>query len=100
MTIKELPLKTSVCTNYESLLEECQEAWKSWNSQRAAIHNSGLNGRDIDNELRNLQATYARAYSRLRNHLYSCETCEMVSRMEAAAAHLPTGMEWERRAYA
>lgn len=78
----ELSVKTAVCTGYEGLLEECQRAWKTWNEQRAEIHQSGLRGKKIDDELRKLQANYAKAYARVRNHTCDCETCRWVSRME------------------
>jgi hypothetical protein len=78
----ELAVKTAVCTEYEGLLEECQHAWKTWNEQRAEIHESGMRGKKTDDTLRKLQANYAKAYARLRSHTCYCETCRWVSKME------------------
>jgi hypothetical protein len=78
----QLSVKTAVCSAYERLLEECQRALNIWNEQRAEIHESGLRGKQVDDELRKLQATYAKAYARLRTHVRDCETCQWVSEME------------------
>ena len=39
-----------------------------------------------DDELRNLQAKYDKAYHRLRNHARDCEFCQFVSRMQLRPA--------------
>ena len=82
----EMSVKTAVCTTYESLLEKCQSACQIWNAQRAELRESGQNGKKVDDELRRLQAKYAKAYSILRNHVHSCETCQWVSRLEERSA--------------
>jgi mannose/cellobiose epimerase-like protein (N-acyl-D-glucosamine 2-epimerase family) len=78
----ELSVKTAVCTLYEKLLEDCQSACQIWNKQRAEIRECGWHGKKMDDELRRLQARYARAYSVLRNHVHDCETCQWVSKLE------------------
>jgi hypothetical protein len=85
----ELSVKTAICTYYESLLEKCQTACQIWNEQRAEIRESGRSGKKVDDELRRLQANYARAYSVLRNHVHSCETCQWVSRLEERSSVQP-----------
>ena len=79
---EELYVKTAVCTGYETLLEKCRSACQHWNEQRAEILESGRTGKKVDDELRRLQANYAKAYSVLRNHVHSCETCQWVTRLE------------------
>jgi hypothetical protein len=79
---EEMAVKTAVCTSYETLLEKCQSACQIWNEQRAEIRECGRSGKKVDDELRRLQASYAKAYSVLRNHVHSCETCQWVSRLE------------------
>jgi hypothetical protein len=79
---EEMAVRTAVCTSYETLLEKCQAACQIWNEQRAEIRESGRSGKKVDDELRRLQANYAKAYSVLRNHVHSCETCQWVCRLE------------------
>jgi hypothetical protein len=78
----EFSVKTAVCTRYETLLEECQSACQVWNKQRAEVRERSLQGKKVDDDLRRLQARYAKAYSVLRNHVHHCETCQWVSRLE------------------
>ena len=78
----EVAVRTGVCTRYETLLEDCQAACQIWNKQRAEVRERGLQGKKVDDDLRRLQAKYAKAYSVLRNHVHDCETCQWVSRLE------------------
>jgi hypothetical protein len=82
----EPSVQTAVCTRYERLLEECRDASQIWNKQRAEVRESGLHGKKVDDELRKLQANYAKAYAVLRNHVHDCETCQWVSRLEERSA--------------
>lgn len=79
---KELSVKTGVCTEYERLLKECQNASKIWNEQRAEIYWLRLRGKKVEDELRRLQAKYARAYSMLQKHTHDCALCQLVSMIE------------------
>jgi hypothetical protein len=79
---KQLSVKTAVCTEYERLLKECQSASNIWNEQRAEIYWSRLRGKRVEDELRQLQAKYARAYSMLQKHTHDCALCQFVSRIE------------------
>jgi hypothetical protein len=76
---EELFVKTGVCTEYERLLKECQSASKIWNEQRAEIYWLRLRGKKVEDELRRLQAKYARAYSMLQKHTHDCALCQFVS---------------------
>jgi hypothetical protein len=79
---KQLSVKTAVCTEYERLLKECQSASTIWNEQRAEIYWSRLRGKKVEDELRQLQAKYARAYSMLQKHTHDCALCQFVSSIE------------------
>ncbi len=68
--------ETAVCNSYEGLLEECENARKNWNEQRVAIFELGLRGKEIDDELRCLQAKFAKSYALVCNHLRDCKLCE------------------------
>ena len=67
------------CDEYERLLKDCQTTLTSWNSGRANVHNSGRRGRDADNELRTLQANFAKAWALLQYHENGCEVCQAIS---------------------
>lgn len=83
----QLSVRTAVCTAYERLLEDCQQALMTWNQRRVEIHEFGLRGKPFDDELRKLQAKYAKAYARLRTHVHDCETCKWVLEIERRSAY-------------
>jgi hypothetical protein len=64
------------CDEYERLLKDCQITLMSWNSRRAIVHNSARRGRDADNELRTLQANFAKAWALLQYHENGCDVCQ------------------------
>jgi hypothetical protein len=70
------------CEEYERLLKDCQITLTSWNSGRANVHNSGRRGRDVDNELRTLQANFAKAWALLQYHENGCEVCQEISALQ------------------
>ena len=75
-------VKTTVCSEYQTLLEESQSALENWNEHRAEISDSRLVSKGAGDELLRLQANYARAYTELQNHLHNCLRCRLVSRIE------------------
>ena len=66
----------AVCETYDALVAECEAARQRWSERRAEIFESVAQGKETDDELRSLQAKYAKSYARLRNHLCGCELCE------------------------
>jgi hypothetical protein len=58
---KQLSVETSVCTEHQRRLEECQRALEIWNEHRAEVCQSRLSGTEAGEELLRLQAKYARA---------------------------------------
>ena len=79
---KQLSIKTTVCSEYQRLLEECQDALEIWNKRREEVSQSGLIKTAEGDELLRLQANFARAYAVLQHHSRDCELCELVSRIE------------------
>jgi len=67
---------TQVCETYQGLLEDCEIARQEWNERRAEISELGLRGKGIDDELRRLQAKFAKSYAMVGNHLRDCGSCE------------------------
>jgi hypothetical protein len=79
---KQLSVNTSVCSEYQRLLEESQRALEIWNEHRAEFCQFHFIEREAGDELLRLQAKYARAYTMLQNHERNCPLCQFVSRIE------------------
>jgi hypothetical protein len=69
-------IETGACATYARLLEEFLAARDEWNKRRTEITNLGLRGKRTDDELRCLQARFAKSYSLVLNHLHDCDSCE------------------------
>jgi hypothetical protein len=78
-------VETQVCETYEGLLEDCRAARNDWNQRRAAISELRLRGKGIDDELRCLQAKFAKSYAMARNHLRDCGSCQSARRTDYAS---------------
>ena len=76
-----LHFRTAICSDYESLLKECQRAMHAWKERREEIARTGLRGKQAGDELQKLQAEYARAYNRLERHAKSCAVCRFTSEL-------------------
>ena len=68
--------ETGTCETHAGLLEDFEVARDEWNARRTEISNSGLRGKRIDDELRCLQARFAKSYALVLNHLRDCRSCE------------------------
>ena len=66
----------AVCGAYGALVADCEAARQTWSVRRAEIFDSGVQGKEPDDELRSLQAQYAKSYAALRNHLCGCKLCQ------------------------
>jgi hypothetical protein len=75
-------INTTICSEYQKLLEESQIALEVWNDHRAEVCNSRLVGREAGDELLRLQADFARAYAVLQRHQQDCPLCQLVSTIE------------------
>jgi hypothetical protein len=71
----ESPIKPAACAGYEALLRKTHAALTAWRNGREEIRRSGRRGRQADNELRTLQANFARSYTALQTHVHDCEVC-------------------------
>jgi hypothetical protein len=78
-------VETQVCETYPGLLEDCEAARNEWNQRRAEISELGLRGKGIDDELRRLQAKFAKSYAMARNHLRDCGSCQSARRTDYAS---------------
>jgi len=76
-------VKPAACEDYEVLLKKSHAALAAWTDGRAEIRRSGRKGRFADNELRLLQANFAKAYHELQNHARDCGVCQMPTLMNA-----------------
>jgi hypothetical protein len=79
---EQLSIKTTVCSEYQSLLEESQRALEIWNEQRSQNCQSRLIGKEAVDKLLRLQANFARAYAVLQRHARNCLRCQLVARIE------------------
>jgi hypothetical protein len=79
---KQLSVNTSICSEYQRLLQESQSALELWNEHRAEFCQFRFIGREAGDELLRLQAKYARAYTVSQNHERNCSRCPLVSRIE------------------
>ena len=75
----ESPVKPAICTEYDALLKESHVALTNWKNGRAEIRRSSRKGRKVDNELRVLQARFAKAHAALQHHGHECEACKVAS---------------------
>jgi hypothetical protein len=69
------------CPDYQVLLQECQKALASWQQRRTLVDRGPIPRKNLSAALNNLQANYARAYTRLENHERSCHTCQYISKI-------------------
>ncbi len=86
----ERSFQTAFCSEYESLLYECQlakETCAEWRAQMNSPLSAKNLNREVASELLRLQANYAKAYSLLENHVHECDLCQFVTRMSAASAN-------------
>jgi hypothetical protein len=79
---KPLCIKTTVCSEYQRLLEESQSTLEFWNERRAEISESRLIKKEEGDELLGLQAKFARAHALLQRHSQDCLLCQLVARLE------------------
>jgi len=86
---EDVRFRTAICSNYEKLLIECQEALYAWKDRREEIVRYGAWGKKTGDELQRLQADYARAYNRLERHAKNCEVCTFTAELAKAQKETP-----------
>jgi|ERR1700758_812868 hypothetical protein len=82
-----MAVERAICETYEALTEHCSNARKEWNERRAEISELGLRGKGIDDELRCLQARFAKSCAMVRNHLRDCDSCKSSRRTDERSRH-------------
>ncbi len=87
----QLSVNTTVCSEYQRLLEESQCALEIWNEHRAEFCHFRFIAREAGDELLRLQAKYARAYTVLQNHERNCSFCRLALRMEGRDSENSSG---------
>jgi hypothetical protein len=90
--MRSMTVENAVCETCHALVTECETARKQWNERRAEISDFGLRGKGIDNELRCLQAKFAKSYAVVRTHVRDCER-----RQSARGIDDATGYESDAR---
>jgi len=85
--MSSMAVENAVCETYDRLVEDCECAREQWNERRREIAELGLMGKGIDNELRCLQARFARSYALVCNHLRDCDSCESAGRADHSFGH-------------
>ncbi len=73
---EEYIFPTAICSDYENLLKESQQALVSWRERSEEVSQFDLQGKEIGDELQKLQANYATAYQRLEQHGKTCILCQ------------------------
>jgi len=87
----ERSYQTSFCTDYDSLLHECENAQRIWSEWREEMNSLGayrLN-KQVSDELLRLQAKFAKAYARLERHTHECELCQFVAKLTEERNEMP-----------
>jgi hypothetical protein len=74
---REFSIVHALCSEYQSLLHECQIALEAWHDRRTEIRKARLTGLQVGRELLTLQAHYAKAYNDMRKHTEHCEQCQL-----------------------
>lgn len=78
---------TGFCTDYESLLHQCEHARQAsaaWRADMIAAPAIDKINKEVTDELLRLQAKYAKAYAKLEQHNQHCSLCQFVARMSEA----------------
>ncbi len=79
--------QTAFCTDYESLLHQCEHARQAsaaWRAEMLAAPSPDNINKEVTDELLRLQAKYAKAYAKLQQHNHHCSLCQFVARMSEA----------------
>jgi len=83
---EDLSFADAVCTQYESLLEECQQALSAWSDRSERARRQQMAGEAVGRELLSLQARFAKCYTILQKHTRTCERCVAVAQMNKLIA--------------
>jgi len=77
----DLSFTCAFCSEYESLLDNCQHSLAAWNDRSEYARGAHLTGEAIGRELLRLQADFAKSYDLLQKHVHNCERCLAASQV-------------------
>ena len=78
---EDLSFTCAFCSEYESLLDDCQLALSAWSSRSEYVRDAHLTGEAVGRELLRLQAHFAKSYDVLQKHIRNCERCLAASQV-------------------
>jgi len=78
---EDLSFADAFCTQYESLLDQCQQALAAWSDRSDKARRQQLSGDAVGRELLSLQARFAKCYTTLQKHTRTCERCVAVAQL-------------------
>jgi hypothetical protein len=75
----DVSVSTMFCSEYETLLDQCQFALAAWSDRSESARDAHLTGEVVGRELLRLQARFAKCYTVLQKHTQNCERCVAAS---------------------
>jgi hypothetical protein len=78
-TYSTLSAASSFCSQYDELLQACQQALDSWAARREEAAQRCLYGKELGDQLTRLQADFAKSYAVLRRHKHECPLCQFAA---------------------
>ena len=78
---QDIPFANAFCSEYETLLDQCQLALTAWSDRSEYARNAQLSGEAVGRELLRLQARFAKSYDILQKHVHNCERCVAASQV-------------------
>jgi hypothetical protein len=70
-----------VCTEYQRLLQFCQESLTALQHQRTLLERHSLCTPQLRQEVTRLQRDYERAYAALEHHEHHCQECQYIAKV-------------------
>jgi hypothetical protein len=95
----ELSIQSTICSEYDTLLHECENSQRIWSEWRDEMNSAALKHqitKEVSDELLRLQAKFAKAYARLERHNRECELCQhamKIAEQRAEFAWVPAGVQ-------
>ena len=70
-----------VCTEYQRLLQFCQESLTALQHQRTLLERPSIFAQRSREEVTRLQLEYERAYAVLEHHEHHCQECQYIAKV-------------------
>jgi hypothetical protein len=75
----ENAFRTSICAEYEALLQACKTAFDAFESRVEKLFHAGVERWQIAQQTAALQAEYHAAYDKLLEHYQDCKICQFAA---------------------